>query len=506
MNNKVQEKTMNTLLTKSTLSAAIALTLVACSGGGGSSGGVAGIGGSGYISSGSVTGFGSVFVNGVEFETDTAEFEIEGETSGRSQTDLVEGMRVKVFGTISDDGVTGTATKVEFEDQLEGPVSSATFTEDADLENKTFTVLGVTVNINSVDTNFVGTTYDLIASGDNIQISGFFDDTGVLQATAVVEKDAFVAGTTIIEAKGTISALSSNDFTLTVGSATLTVNADGADTSQVTGGLANGQFVEVKGTITAVDGTSISATLVKLEDNNPAEGAEVEIEGIITDFSAATNTFKIDGIAIDASSTTLTKTPSTLTLVDGIKVEVEGPVSNGVLQANTLKLREGNVKVYAPASGVTENTADNTFTFTMTVSDDPVTVTVNKSTRLDDKVITETFAEAATKLGNQFLRVRGIPDGTNSIIATRARIEQPDDDVILQGVVDSKDSGNNTITVLGITVEVNGTTEFTDIDNTPFIGGQGNFFNGLVEGTTLVKIKDKDPVDGFADEVELQLP
>ena len=51
---------MNTLLTKSALSATIALTLVAC--GGGDSGGIAGIGGSGFTSSGSVTGFGSVLL------------------------------------------------------------------------------------------------------------------------------------------------------------------------------------------------------------------------------------------------------------------------------------------------------------------------------------------------------------------------------------------------------------------------------------------------------------
>ena len=113
---------MNTLLTKSALSAAIALTLVAC-GGSGSSGGVAGIGGSGFISSGSVTGFGSVFVNGVKFETGSATFDIDDSGSG-SQDDLAIGMVVKVNGSINDDGVTGTATSISFDDELQGPVSS----------------------------------------------------------------------------------------------------------------------------------------------------------------------------------------------------------------------------------------------------------------------------------------------------------------------------------------------------------------------------------------------
>ena len=484
---------MNSLLTKSALSAAIALTLVACGGSGGGS--VAGIGGSGFTSSGSVTGFGSVFVNGVEFETDTAEFEIEG-IAGK-QSDLVEGMRVKVSGTINADGITGTATKVEFEDQLEGPVSSVSApTEISDLENRIVTVLGVSVNLSTEDTVFVGAVnFDNIAVNDNIQISGFFDEAGALQATAVVEKDAFVAGTTIIEVKGIISDLVSNTFNLTVGSTTLAVDANATGTS----GFANNQFVEVKGTITAVTGTSISATLIKLEDNNPAEGAEVEIEGIITRFSSASD-FDIDGIAVNAS--TALNTPSDLIPRIGIKVEAEGTVSNGVLQANTLKLREGNVKVYAPA--LLDTTTTNTLI--MTVSGDTVKVTINTSTELEDKLDQETFAEAIAKLDGQFLRVRGINDGTNSVIATRIRIENPTDDVILQGVVGLKNLGNNSITVLGITVEVDSATEFTDIDNTPFPGSRADFFDSLVEGTTLIKIKDKDPTNGIADEVELQEP
>jgi hypothetical protein len=393
---------------------------------------------------------------------------------------------------------------VTFEDQLEGPTSFATLTEDADMLNKRFTVLGVSVNINADDTVFVGTGFDYntIADGDNIQISGFYDDTGVLQATAVVEKDAFVAGTTIVEAKGTISALSSNNFTLSVGSATLTVDASGADLSQLTSGLADGLFVEVKGTITSATGTSISATLVKPEDNNLTEGNEVEIEGIITRYVSASD-FDVDGQPVDASSAI--KTPATFTLEAGIKVEVEGTVSNGVLQAAKLKLREGEIKAHAIASDV--DTSTNTFL--MTISGDTIKITVDTSTRLDDKLASETVADAITKLDGQFLRVRGIDDGTgNGIIATRVRIRNPGDDVILQGVIDSSNIGM-TVTLLGITVEIDSSTDFMDMNNTSLgLGTVGHtaFDMQVSPGITLIKIKDKDVTDGIADEVELQQP
>ena len=156
---------MNTLLTKSTLSATIALTLVAC--GGGDSGSITGIGGSGFTSSGSVTGFGSVFVNGVEFETSSTVFDIDDSGSG-SQDDLAIGMVVKVNGSINDDGVTGTATSISFDDELQGPVTSLSI-PDADGIKRTFIVLGTTVIIDSGST-----TFD-ISGKDNVPPGTVFD-------------------------------------------------------------------------------------------------------------------------------------------------------------------------------------------------------------------------------------------------------------------------------------------------------------------------------------------
>ena len=68
-------------LIKGLFAAVAALVLAACSGGGGSSGDDAAQSAAQsvpVISSGTVTGFGSVFVNGVRFETSSAAFTING--------------------------------------------------------------------------------------------------------------------------------------------------------------------------------------------------------------------------------------------------------------------------------------------------------------------------------------------------------------------------------------------------------------------------------------------
>ncbi len=495
---------MKTTLQKTTLAAAITTTLIACGGGG-----LAGIGGSGFISSGSVTGFGSIFVNGVEFETDSASFEIDDSnfTGLFGQNKLAVGMRVKVSGTVNPDGVTGTATSVEFEDQLEGPISSAC-TEDADLENKTCTILGVPVIFNAADTVFVGADYASLAPNDEIQVSGFFDDAGNLRATAAVKKGTFVMGDQV-EAKGVISNLVANTFTLTVGNTLLSIDANGADLSQVPGGLADGQFVEVKGNLTNVTDTTFTATLVKLEDNDLDEGAEVEIEGIITRFVDASD-FDVDGQKVDASSSSMT--PANMVLKPGIKVEVEGKVSNGVLQAKTVKLREGEIKIHATASNV--DTTARTFTMTLAGTTGSITVTVDTSTRLEDKLTGNPLTlDSLNNLDSQFLRVRGYDDGSGAgIIATRIRVESPDDE-ILQGVIQS--STASSVTVLGIEINIDemisNPTEFRKIDNTPY-PDFNTFLSAATPNQTLIKVKDKqsgsggsNPV-GIADEVELQRP
>ncbi|MCA8921912.1 MAG: hypothetical protein KDD82_08900, partial [Planctomycetes bacterium] len=367
---------------------ALILALAACGGGG--SGGGAGIGGSGYKSSGTITEFGSIFVNGVEFQTTGSVFEIED--SPGAQSDLRIGMRVVVEGSVDANGTTGVATRVRFEDQLEGPIPSAsTVSTDADGETKSFTILGVPVTVSGVDTTFVGTTFATIAPGAVLQISGFFDASGLLHATAVVNKSAFTPNATVVEAKGTITSLAATTLALRVGNATLDVDFTSADLSRVPGGLATGQLVEVKGTLAADTATTIASTAIKLEDDSFNEGAQAELEGIITSFGSPSS-FAVDGQQVNASAAA--RTPANLTLRAGIKVEVEGSITNGVLQATAVKLREGSLRVHATASNV--NTSANTFD--LLVAGQAVTVTANTSTEMEDKTSSSNLSLAT--LGN----------------------------------------------------------------------------------------------------------
>lgn len=476
----------------------VAASLAACNGGSG--GGIAGIGGSGFTSSGSVSGFGSVYVNGVKFETDNAVFDIEGIQG--VQDDLSIGMRVKVYGSINNDGVSGVASRVEFDDQLEGPISSA-ISEGLDLENKTFTVLGVTVNVNALETVFVGAgfSYATISAGDNVQFSGFYDEAGVLHVTAAVKKDDFVANNTNVEVKGTISDLDANGFTLSAGTSMLEVIINSAEVSALDGELDDGMFVEVEGTIDAADSLSILASSIEQETNLPAEGIEVEVEGVVSRFVSDAD-FDVDGIPVDASSAV--KVPSSVQIREGLRLEVEGVVSEGVLVAEELILKDGSVEIKAYVSSV--NTSAGLFD--VEIAGQAISVSVDESTRFENEETGDPLSLSnLSSLDGQFVEISGVEGENNTVIATRVEVDEADD-VELEGVLQSQVIGTS-VRVLGIDIPVNASTEYSNENNMDIgsgVAGQTAFSALVVPGETVIEVEDKEPLDGVADEVEIQQP
>jgi len=505
---------MNSLLKKSALSATIALTLVACGGGvGGGSGGIAGIGGSGFTSTGSVTGFGSVFVNGVEFETSGTVFNIDDSGTG-SQADLAVGMIVAVDGTVNADGVTGTASSISFDDQLQGPVSAITAVlADPDEENRSFTTLGTTVHINRFNTSFdvsgnikaPNFDFDSINDGDHVEISGFFNDAGELVATRVELKATAFSTSNIVELKGTVSGFTDVSAAFTLSNLTgINIDASSAAIDDLPNGLADGVPVEVKGTCSDSACSTLKAT--RVEGQSGFDDADkISVEGLITDFVSSSD-FKINGISVNASTAILT--PGTLALRDGARVEVEGPISSNVIRALTVEIRGGDSEVHATVSSVDPVTGNFAVSFTgFNTQPQTIAVTVNTATEMEDSVTA----------GN-FVRVRGFENGTGGITATRVEVRDPDD-VIVQGNLQVYTT-NTSIQLLGVTFAVDVVCE-TEFENEADIGIIQNDFIVAATATPglLVKVKDRNDtggggggcggrvaLNGVVDEIEIETP
>ncbi len=243
--------------------AVAALVLVGCGG--------SGTGGLSSTTRGPITGFGSVWVNGIEFHTgsathrrmlDTAE-----DYTGAIQdcTVLGVGMIVTVQHGDGDDN----ATEIEYEDNLQGPVQYLNLTDN------TFEVLGQKVRYSGT-TNIKNGPID---NGSVVEVSGLTASDNVIDATYVEVK---AGGHDEYEIKGYVYSVGmDNTFRLgpLPGVSTVTVDITGVTPHDIPGGiLAAGKFVEVKTRSTATGrfpNATIQATEVEgKEDIGHSEDRE----------------------------------------------------------------------------------------------------------------------------------------------------------------------------------------------------------------------------------------
>ncbi len=172
------------LLVGSLALAATAL-LGACGGGGGDTAGV-GTGGTGSFSVGTVTGFGSVFVNGIRYEDNGARLIDDDGTVkvlGTDDNPLKIGMVVEVTGSVDDSGTVRSATQIAYGAEIKGPVTAV------DAAAGTFNVFGITVRTTTttVYDNFGGVA--TLAAGNVVEVHGQPDTNGRIVAT-YVEREA----------------------------------------------------------------------------------------------------------------------------------------------------------------------------------------------------------------------------------------------------------------------------------------------------------------------------
>jgi len=457
--------------------------LVGCGSGGGSSGSDGSDTESGggstpvsvtEVSQGQIEGFGSVIVNGVEWETESAEIEIEG-SSGFSESDLQIGMLVKVEGNLDDSGTTGAAAAINFDDNLEGPISGITTSSTGSV--KTLLAIGQTVIVENgvtfFDNNDPDFTFATMAVGDVVEVSGSTNSDGSIRATFIEKKADNLAdflATDDLEIQGVVVGLAGNTFQING----LTINFAGVTPRN--GTLANGVLVEVKGndligkTLTATD-VEVKTAGLGVDDIDKAQ-----VEGFVTNLDTDDQTFKVNGQLVDYSTATFFG-GTEAELLDGTKVEAEGPIVAGELQAVKVEFEES---IKFEANAATVNAGAGTLTLeglagVTVVVDDTLTEFEPAGSTLNDIVI-----------GDE-VKIRSRESSGGTIVAIELEIlDEPSDRAIIQGTVDSFVSFGN-VTILGVDVNTS-TINDDDFKDNDTIIGRSEFFNRLAVGD-LVKAR-----------------
>lgn len=469
-----------------------ALALSAC-GGGGSSTQTAGIGGTG-IAVGKVTNFGSIFVNGRKYNTDDSSFVVDG-SSAATQDDLEIGMVVSVRVETENGELTSVATRVEYDDQVQGPVSGISTALEG--SRRTFTVFGQTVTIDITGAVFKGTTFAALSNDDIVEISGFRTSPTTINATYVEKKGVFSAGTSEVELRGEID-LYAGGSTFEIDGTV--INIDSLNTViDVPGGvLVNGMFVEVEGVIRG--DFSVDAAEIEFEDDVFGDDFdEVSLQGVISNYQSISD-FEIDGLRINAAGAEIS--PHGAMLGNGVEVEVEGDLVGGELIADEVELRQGESRVEARIVGGSVDTIAGSFEVYYLNVGGTVVVKTNANTLFKDEI----SISPLPKLGladlamNDFVRVEG-PEISGELVASIVKRIDGADEFRLEGAVDFFNLSLNQIEILGIRYTADGTAKYEEgtLTQTQFFGQLGVLGLG-----TLVEIEDDSFPFGVADEVEFE--
>ncbi len=440
------------------LAGLVATVVVACGGGGGGAN-FAGIDRLG-VTNGTITGFGSVFVNGVEYSTTGATFSIDDAPGTQDQLEV--GQQVIIQWRSNSAGGTRQAVDVIYDDTVEGPITD----DSIDLVNQSFVVLGQTVVVDA-DTSFASPLLDIesLVDGDFVEVSGLLANSvgGVVVRATRIERKILPGE---IEIRGIVSAPTSDTFTIN-GQVVNTATADIYPPGTV---ISNGNFVEAKGTFVNGSGELV-ATRVELEDGDDeigSPGYEAEVEGYVTAFTSDLS-FSVSGIPVLSN---VFATGGTVAL--GAKVRVKGEVGGaGTIVADEVEVRTG-------ASGSAVDTRIATYVDSVNPAGGRlvvlgVTVQIDANTRLEDQSEADvrefSLADIVGGGNTDFIEIRGVAQPNNTVRATLLQRQEPDDQGELRGPLASLNFPD--FSILGVVVQTYGFTLFEDgdIDRTEFFGG-----------------------------------
>lgn len=338
--------------------AGAAAQLAGCGGGGT---GVAGLssGGTGSFTSGTVTGFGSIIVNGIRYDDSSAALLPINSTANASSLKL--GMVVTIEGSnVAPAASTGalptaTATRISYGSEWEGPVGNIT-TTSFDILGHTVDVLTSTIFSGNNGTSPVTKIADLNTSC-YAEVYGYVNQTnGRLQASRI---EVTTTVPTEYKLTGTITSITGN--TALLGATTITWSPSYA----LPTGVTSGSFVRVilNNTSTASAGTATRIELVTslLGNLSSTEDYEAEIHGTITAYTSNTS-FSVNGIPVNATTAQITGT-----LAAGVTVEITGSIRAGQLIATQVEV-ETSTQIASQTFefyGQISNLNNSTYTFVL---------------------------------------------------------------------------------------------------------------------------------------------
>ena len=324
------------------LCALVGLALAACGGGGtsvASTGGGVGTGGTG-ISMGTVTGFGSVVVDGTAYSSATPTYFAGTDTDEAAPASSVSvelGDQLQIAFDAN-----GNPSTVVIESELKGAVSNL-----LPLATPGFTVNGVAVRVNADPaagpvTYYAGVVgYGGLAAAMQVEVHGVYGvdaaGQGYIQATLIEQLPSTNPVTRITGRVANLAANPDGSGSFTIGSGTGSVTVRYVASASVLpagASLANGQLINSWSNTAGAPGV-IDASVVRIRTLQGVSGP-VQIGGLVAGLTGSG--FQLSGIPVDASAAGPAAVLKTLALGQYVVVQGQATAASGVVVASTIQV------------------------------------------------------------------------------------------------------------------------------------------------------------------------
>ncbi len=249
------------------------------------------------VTQGMITGFGSIYVDGIKYNTDTSNIKKNGLNTQLNA--LSVGMKIS-FSAQENDSGEWVAQDVEYDTEVEGVIQSI------DRNNSQITIANTVIFYNDL-THFIDTSEALISVGQRVEISGYPQADGTFLAS-YIELDTDTDNDDYEYTAGIVSNLDETALQFTINDVVIDYRL-----AEIDGGLANNSYVKVEGNL--VDGVMVAnevdaRTVKESLDVDDDSVLRYEIEGLITQISATSigvngqvfdyaNNVEVEGVALN---------------------------------------------------------------------------------------------------------------------------------------------------------------------------------------------------------------
>lgn len=404
------------------------------------------------VNVGPITHFGSVFVNGIEYDTTEALIFVDDQTATEDALEL--GMIVQVEGYINADGHTGVAQQIKFNEDVVGPIQQ--IAED----KSRLIVLGQTIQIDEL-TVFAGVTdVEELVVGQVVAVSGLMTAEGYIFASRI----ALQSPTVPFRVRGRAQQIDPVNQTLTIGD--LTVNYQQVPASESSESNAGGQakmgmeWVNVQGTL--IDNQLMAEQFTTEGPPLTANtGTYVTLRGMITRFDHAED-FEIAHTPVTTTVDTQLTSGTIADLAPNVHLRASGQFNEEgvlVLEEVTFLKASLNPRIDIDANVQAIDMANNQLTLL------GIPVQTTALTLFQDKQqVKNAFSLEDLYIGNH-VKVHGSLDlstGVPLIDLLQRQPESTTEQVTLGGPAETVDVASHTLEILGVTIMVDANTQYFD--------------------------------------------